>query len=46
MGSSLNYLGEKKWNLLKFNSVHISKKSKLCATPAPALGMYLEKVIY
>ena len=42
----LKYLGEKKWNLSKFNYVLISKKRKLCATPAPALGLYLEKVIY
>ncbi len=42
----LKYLGEKRWNLSKFNYVHISKKRKLCATPAPALGLYLEKVIY
>ena len=46
MVGCLKYLGEKKWNLLKFNYVLISKKRKLCATPAPALGLYLEKVIY
>jgi len=46
MVGCLKYLGEKKWNLLKFNYVHSSKKRKLCAPPAPPFGLYLEKVTY
>ena len=46
MVGCLKYLGEKKWNLKKFESVFKSKKRKLCAPPAPPEGLYLEKVIY
>ena len=46
MVGCLKYLGEKKWNLKKFESVFKSKKRKLCAPPAPSEGLYLEKVIY
>ena len=42
----LKYLAEKKWDLKKFNFVFKSKKRILCAPPAPAEGLFLEKVIY
>ena len=46
MVGCLKYLAEKKWNLRKFDSVLKSKKKILCAPPAPAEGLFLEKVIY
>ena len=46
MVGCLKYLGEKKWNLKKFDLVLKSKKRILCAPPAPAEGLFLEKVIY
>ena len=46
MVGCLKYLAEKKWDLKKFNFVFKSKKRKLCAPPAPAEGLFLEKVIY
>jgi len=46
MVGCLKYLAEKKWNLKKFNFVFKSKKRILCAPPAPAEGLFLEKVIY
>ena len=46
MVGCLKYLAEKKWDLKKFNSVFKSKKRTLCAPPAPAEGLFLEKVIY
>ena len=46
MVGSLKYLAEKKWNLKKFDLVLKSKKRLLCAPPAPAKGLFLEKVIY
>ncbi|MDB4157387.1 tRNA pseudouridine(38-40) synthase TruA [Candidatus Pelagibacter sp.] len=46
MVGCLKYLAEKKWNLKKFDSVFKSKKRTLCAPPAPAEGLFLEKVIY
>ena len=46
MVGCLKYLGEKKWNIKKFENVFKSKKRKNCAPPAPACGLYLEKVIY
>ena len=46
MVGCLKYLGEKKWNLKQFESVFKSKKRTLCAPPAPAHGLFLEKVIY
>ena len=46
MVGCLKYLAEKKWNLKKFELVLKSKKRTLCAPPAPAHGLYLEKVIY
>jgi tRNA pseudouridine38-40 synthase len=42
----LKYLSERKWNLKDFEKVFKSKKRSLCAPPAPACGLYLEKVIY
>ena len=46
MVGCLKYLAEKKWDLKKFNLVLKSKKRILCAPPAPAEGLFLEKVIY
>ena len=46
MVGCLKYLAEKKWNINKFENVLKSKKRKNCAPPAPACGLYLEKVIY
>ena len=42
----LKYLAEKKWDLNKFERVLKLKKRTLCAPPAPAHGLFLEKVIY
>ena len=46
MVGCLKYLGEKKWSLLKFKDVMLSKKRSRCAPPAPAHGLYLFKVDY
>ncbi len=46
MVGCLKYLGENKWDLIKFNKVIKSKKRILCAPPAPAEGLFLEKIIY
>jgi len=46
MVGCLKYLAEKKWDLKKFDLVLKSKKRSLCAPPAPAEGLFLEKVIY
>ena len=46
MVGCLKYLAEKKWNIKKFENVFKSKKRKNCAPPAPACGLYLEKIIY
>ena len=46
MVGCLKYLAEKKWSLKKFDVVFKSKKRTLCAPPAPAEGLFLEKVIY
>jgi tRNA pseudouridine38-40 synthase len=46
MVGCLKYLAEKKWDLKKFELVFKSKKRALCAPPAPAEGLFLEKVIY
>ena len=46
MVGCLKYLAEKKWDLKKFDLVLKSKKRILCAPPAPAEGLFLEKVIY
>jgi tRNA pseudouridine38-40 synthase len=46
MVGCLKYLAEKKWDLKNFVFVLKSKKRILCAPPAPAEGLFLEKVIY
>ena len=46
MVGCLKYLGEKKWNLKKFENVITNKDRKKVAPPAPAYGLYLEKIIY
>ena len=46
MVGCLKYLAEKKWDLKKFDVIFKSKKRILCAPPAPAEGLFLEKVIY
>jgi len=46
MVGCLKYLAEKKWDLKKFENVFKSKKRTLCAPPAPAYGLFLERVIY
>ena len=46
MVGCLKYLGEKKWNLSKFEGVIHDKDRKKVAPPAPACGLYLEKIIY
>ena len=46
MVGCLKYLGEKKWNLKKFENVFKKKDRKKVAPPAPAYGLYLEKIIY
>ena len=47
MVGCLKYLSEKKWNLKKFERIFKSKKRTLNnAPPAPAHGLFLEKVIY
>ena len=46
MVGCLKYLAEKKWNQKKFDMVFKSKRRTFCAPPAPAEGLFLEKVIY
>jgi tRNA pseudouridine38-40 synthase len=46
MVGCLKYLGEKKWNLRKFQKIITNKDRKRVAPPAPACGLYLEKIIY
>ena len=46
MVGCLKYLAEKKWSLKQFEIVFKSKKRTLCAPPAPAHGLFLDKVIY
>ena len=46
MVGCLKLLGEKKWTLKKFQKVMKSRNRKNCAPPAPAHGLYLEKVTY
>ena len=46
MVGCLKYLGEKKWDLKKFDKVFKSKKRILCAPPAPPEGLFLARVIY
>ena len=46
MVGCLKYLGEKKWDLKKFEDIFKKKDRKKVAPPAPACGLYLEKVNY
>ncbi len=46
MVGALKYLGEERWSLDYFKKVFLSKKRSMCASPAPAHGLYLSKVIY
>ena len=46
MVGCLKYLGEKKWDLKKFDKVFKSKKRILCAPPAPPEGLFLARIIY
>ena len=46
MVGCLKYVGEKKWDLKKFENVIIKKDRNKVAPPAPACGLYLEKIIY
>jgi len=46
MVGCLKYLGEKKWSLKKFESIFNKKDRKKVAPPAPARGLYLEKINY
>jgi tRNA pseudouridine38-40 synthase len=43
MVGCLKYIGEKKWTVKKFTSVIKSKNRNLCAPPAPAEGLFLQK---
>ena len=42
----LKYVGENKWKPERIKNVITSRKRIYCAPPAPAEGLYLEKVIY
>jgi len=46
MVGCLKYLGEKKWDLKKFDKVFKSKKRIMCAPPAPPEGLFLARIIY
>ncbi len=46
MVGCLKYLGEGKWDIKYFEKVFKLKKRSLCAPPAPACGLFLEKVTY
>jgi len=46
MVGCLKYVGEKKWTVKKFTNVIKSKNRNLCAPPAPAEGLFLQKVLY
>ena len=46
MVGCLKYLGEKKWNLKKFDKVLKLKQRLNCAPLAPPCGLYLEKITY
>ncbi len=46
MVGCLKYVGENKWKPNKIRYVINSGKRNLCAPPAPADGLYLEKVFY
>jgi len=46
MVGCLKYLGESKWDLKDFIKSFKSKNRLRCAPPAPAYGLYLEKIKY
>ena len=46
MVGCLKYLAEGKWDLKKFETIFIKKDRTKVAPPAPACGLYLEKIIY
>ena len=46
MVGCLKYLGEQKWDIKTFSKVIDSKKREYCAPPAPAKGLFLNKIIY
>ena len=46
MVGCLKYLAEEKWSLNYFIKISKLKKRTLCAPPAPACGLFLEKVAY
>jgi len=46
MVGCLKYLAEGKWTLNYFEKVFKLRKRSLCAPPAPACGLFLEKVTY
>ena len=46
MVGCLKYLADNNWDLKRFDLVFKSKERTLCAPPAPAEGLFLEKVIY
>ena len=46
MVGCLKYLGEKKWDLKKFDKFIKLKKRENCAPPAPAKGLFLSRVYY
>ena len=46
MVGCLKYLAEGKWDLKQFENVFIKRDRKKVAPPAPACGLYLEKIIY
>jgi tRNA pseudouridine38-40 synthase len=46
MVGCLKYLGEKKWDLKKFEKVIKLKKRENCAPPAPPEGLFLTRVFY
>ena len=46
MVGAIKYVGEKKWTLNKFIKNFNSRKRSNCAPPAPACGLYLEKIKY
>ena len=46
MVGCLKQVAEKRWSLKRFEKIFKSKKRSLCAAPAPAHGLFLEKIIY
>jgi tRNA pseudouridine38-40 synthase len=46
MVGCIKYLGEGKWSVDNFKKSFKSKKRSNCAPPAPACGLYLERIKY